>query len=83
MRKSADAKTILVLDGGRWIRSDERVVFTGHSWRELPKDAVGIVNYQRQVRVARRNAKGDLFIDLAEPPLRTEGSPLTRRIIYN
>ncbi len=82
-RYSDDAESISILIRGDRIDSLRRVVFNGHSFPNLPGDAVGVINYYGDVAVVRRDEQGGLFMDLAEPLMPGRGRSLTRRLILN
>lgn len=82
-RNTSDAKIIVVRNRGTRIGSVRRIVFTGHSFPNLPQDVAGVINYHGDVAVVHRDPEGELFIDRAEPFARGKWRPLTRKLILN
>jgi len=79
----SDAKIVVVLNRGTRVGSVRRLVFTGHSFPDLPPNAVGVINYRGEVAVVHKDPEGVLYMDLSEPLARGKWRPLTRRLILN
>jgi len=75
-----DAETILIFYGS-FVKRVARVVFRHQPYLStIYPNAVGFINYDRNIGAVHRSPAGELYVDISEHVLR-EFPPLSRRTI--